>query len=86
MRDSKSTKQQPVHARTDGGLLMVRHQYPLLAAAIALIGMGTTAMASNWGTPVYDEAGNYAGCKSKHTGRLFTPAEVTELGCNTDVN
>jgi hypothetical protein len=39
---------------------------------------------SNWSICHYDESGTYIGATSKFTGAHFTPAQITELGCNTD--
>ena len=80
MRDSKSTKQQPVHARTDGGLLMVRHQYPLLAAAIA------TALSLSAGSAA---AGDLAGRVTEaSSGRPLPNAtvRVPQLGRSAQAN
>lgn len=56
-----------------------------LSAGI-LLGTAAPALAdSNWAYPVYDQQGNYAGCISKLTGAYFSPSEITELGCNTDI-
>ena len=52
-----------------------------------MLGTASPALAdSNWAVCHYDESGTYIGATSKFTGAHFTPAQITEQGCNTDIN
>jgi len=56
-----------------------------LAVGAAVLGTASAATASDyWGIPEYDGGGNYVGCYSPYTGNFFTPAQITEYGCNRD--
>lgn len=45
----------------------------------------TASADSNWATCHYDESGAYLGATSKATGANFTPDQITQLGCETNV-
>jgi hypothetical protein len=58
----------------------------LCASSAAALSTATAASASSpyWGIPEYDGSGRYVGCYSPYTGKFFTPAQITEDGCNSD--
>lgn len=71
----------------------MRRKIVLFAAALffpvggLMLGTASPALAdSNWAICHYDESGTYIGATSKISGARYTPAQITELGCNTDTD